>query len=406
MFKAMVTAIVTSVALGTAGVDAATLCPRPRWVGVWAASPSDGSGAAFVDQTLRLVVNPTYRGSRVRVRLSNRFGSSPVTFGAVTVARRLAGAAIVPRSTRVVRFAGETAVTIAPGGEVVSDQTRFKVAAFEDVVVNAHVMASGPATEHADALQTSFVSPMGSGDQTTDETGTSFTQSITTWPFLTDLEVRASRRVAAVVAIGDSITDGHGSTIDTNSRYPDLLARRVAAERRLHIAVQNSGIGGNRVLRDGTAIRFGPALLDRLDADATGQAGAGIVILMEGTNDLALEPTATSAEVIAGLQSAVDRLHVAGLRVILGTQAPCNDPAFGQGTPTAVAARNEINQWIRTAGAADGVVDFHAVLRDPADPDRLRADLDSGDHLHPSAAGYQAMADAVDLSLLEDAPCR
>jgi lysophospholipase L1-like esterase len=401
----IVIAIVASIALGATGVDAQTICRGQRWVGVWAASPSY-EGAAFADQTLRLVVNPTYRGSRVRVRLSNRFGASPAIFGAVTIARRLVDAEVVPRSTRVVRFAGQTSVVIPPGGEVVSDQTRFKVREFQDVVVSAHVAGSGPATEHTSALQTSYVSAPGGGDRTADETGVAFTQSISGWPFLTDLEVRASQRVAGVVAIGDSITAGYPVPVDSNLRYPDLLARRLAALRRPRIAVQNAGIGGNRVLRDGTPIAFGPALLDRLDADAIDQAGASIVLLMEGTNDLGLQPAATADEVILGLYNAVTRLHLAGFRVLLGTQAPCNDPALAYGTAAAVAARNEINAWIRITGVADGVVDFHAALRDPADPDRLRPEFDSGDHLHPGPAGYQAMADAVDLNLLADAPCR
>lgn len=399
-------ATVALIALGAVGAESVTRCRGRQWIGVWATSPSDALGMAFSDQSLRLVVNPTYRGSRVRVRFSNRYGTQPVSFGAVTIARRLAGADVVPRSTRLLRFAEATAVTIPPGGEIVSDQTRFRVVKFQDVVVTAYVTASGPATEHFSALKTSYVSPAGSGDHTTDETGTAFTQSISTSPFLTDVEVRASRRVGGVVALGDSLTEGFPGPADTEGRYPDLLARRAAEVRGLRIAVQNAGIGGNRVLRDGLAQRFGPALLDRLDADAIDQAGAGIVILMEGTNDLGLEPAATAAEVIAGLQNAVDRLHLAGFRVILSTQAPCKDVALAHGSPTAIATRNEINAWIRTAGTADGVVDFHAALRDPLDPDRLRPELDSGDHLHPSPAGYQAMADAVDLSLLADPPCR
>jgi lysophospholipase L1-like esterase len=305
------------------------------------------------------------------VRLSNRYGAQPVDFGAVSIARRLAGADLVPRSTRVLRFAGQASVTIPAGGEVVSDPRRFRVRAFEDVVVSMHVTTSGPATEHVNALQTSYVSPASSGDHTTDEAGAAFTQPISSWPFLTDVEVRAPRRIGGVVALGDSITEGHPGPADANVRYPDLLARRVAEVRGLRLAVQNAGIGGNSVLRDGLAVRFGPSLLDRLDADAIDQAGAKIVILMEGTNDLGLQPPATAAAVITGLQNAVDRLRLAGFRVILGTQAPCNDPTLTHGSPSAIAARNEINEWIRTMAVADGVVDFHAVLRDPANPDGL-----------------------------------
>lgn len=152
---------------------------------------------------------------------------------------------------------------------------------------------------------------------------------------------------------------------------------------------------------------FGPALLGRLEQDAIDQAGAGIVLLMVGTNDIGLTPQPTAAEMIAGLESAVERLHLAGLRVLLGTQTPSKGMAgFLHGNPETIAMRNAINDWIRTSGVADGVVDFHAALRDPEDPDRLRPEFDSGDRLHPSAAGYQAMADAVDLRLLADPPCR
>ena len=404
--RAIDVTIVGLVVFFSIGVQAAPRCPGRQWLGVWATSPSDGTGPTFTDQTLRLVVNPTYRGRQVRLRLSNRHAAQAVSFGAVSIARRLAGADVVTRSMRPVLFADQASVTIPAGGEVVSDPLRFRIRAFEDVVVSMHVTASGPATEHVTALQTSYVSAAGSGDHTEDETGAAFAQPISSWPFLTDLEVRAPRRIGAVVALGDSITEGFlPGAADTNGRYPDLLARRIADVRGLRLAVQNAGIGGNSVLRDGLAIRFGPSLSDRLAADAIDQAGARIVILMEGTNDLGLQPPATAAEVIAGLQSAVDRLRGVGFRVILGTQTPCEDPVLAHGSPAAIAARNEINEWIRTAGAADAVVDFHAAVRDPANPDRLLPAFDSGDHLHPSAAGYQAMADTVDLTELGDPPC-
>lgn len=390
---------------------AADGCRGKRWLGVWAASPTDSTAGAFVEQTLRLVVHPTYGGSRVRVKLSNRFGSQPVTFGAATVARRGAGAAVAPGSTRPLRFAGLPSVTIPPGGEVLSDPLRFRVAAFRDLVVSLHVVASGAATQHAIAMQTSYVSPPGSGDRTADTAGAAFTRTIGEWPFLADLEVRAAHRVGGLVVIGDSITVGFPEPVDGNGRYSDLLARRLARVRSPRIAIQNAGISGNRLLSDGFLPAFGPSLLARLDADAIDQAGVGIVLLMIGTNDLGLVPRATAADVVAGLEVAVARLRAAGLRVLLGTQPPSKGMAgLFHGTAEAIAARNAINAWIRTSGVADGVVDFHAALRDPADPDRLHPAFDSGDHLHPSPAGYQAMADAVDLDhlrdLLADAPCR
>jgi lysophospholipase L1-like esterase len=175
----------------------------------------------------------------------------------------------------------------------------------------------------------------------------------------------------------------------------------------LRLAVQAEGITGNRILQDGLAPPFGPKLLDRLDRDVVDQAGARAVIVMEGTNDLGMTPPATAAAVIAGLETVVERLRAAGLRVILGTIPPSKDSPFElYGTPEAIAARNTINDWIRTRHAADGVVDFHAALADPTDPDRLLPAFDSGDHLHPNEKGYAAMADAVDLSLFDDLPCR
>ncbi|MCA9311213.1 MAG: hypothetical protein KDA21_08405, partial [Phycisphaerales bacterium] len=218
---------------------------------------------------------------------------------------------------------------------------------------------------------------------------------------------------------GDSITDGYVSggglssdpaVIGQNLRYPDLLARRVSAGERF--SVLNLGIGGNRLLR-GPVPGFpgqGPSLLSRLEADVLGQAGVEDVIVLIGTNDLGLPfPRVQAEEVIAGLEGVVDRLHEAGLNVLLGTQTPASGPSFlsfGHGSPEAIDARNAINTWVRTRSGADAVVDFHAALRDPANPDAMRPALDSGDHLHPSPAGYQAMADAVDLDALRGAPSR
>lgn len=405
---AVAIAAVALLAFGAQRAVALTRCRGRHWVGAWATSPSDSGGGAFVDQSLRLVLDPTLGGTRVRVRLSNRFGSQPVTFGAASIARRGAGAAIVPGTSRTLRFARRRSVTIPAGGEVVSDQRRFKYDAFQDLAVSLHVRGpSGRATEHGTALQTSYATASGSGDHTGDDDGGAFTQTLAIWPYLTDVEVRASRRVGGLVALGDSITDGFPGPVNQNGRYPDLLARRLVAAGGTQFGVQNEGISGNEVLLDGAIPLFGPSLGNRLDRDALDQAGASVVILMEGTNDIGVPPTATAAQVVVGLQSVIDRMRDAGLRVIVGTLPPCrNFMLFQHGTPEAIAKRNEINDWIRTTAVADGIVDFHAVLRDPADPDRLKPEFDSGDHLHPSAAGYAAMADAVDLNLLDDPPCR
>jgi lysophospholipase L1-like esterase len=395
------------VCLAAASASAAPRCAGQHWLGVWAASPAGSVGGAFVDATVRLVVHPTREGRRARVRLSNRFGSMPVTFGAVAIARRGAGAEAISGSVRRLRFGRRLSVTVPPGGEVVSDQRRFSFGPFEDLLVSLHVRGpSGPATAHPLAYQTSYSTTNGAGDRARDEGAGAFTQTIGSWPFLTDIEVQAPRRVGAVVALGDSITDGFGSPPGENLRYPDALARRIAAAG-VRMAVQNAGIGGNTILRPGILPRMGPSLRDRLDLDALDQRGARVVILMEGTNDIGVPPLATAAAVIAGLEDVVSRLHAAGLRVILGTLPPCKDfPLAAHGTPEAIAKRNEINAWIRSSTVADAVVDFHAALRDPGDPDRLDPAYDVGDHLHPNAAGYAAMANVIDLEQLTGSSCR
>jgi lysophospholipase L1-like esterase len=401
---AFVGATTALLVLTSAAATAGTSCRGKHWVGAWATSPSDSVGGPFVDQSLRLVITPTLGGARVRVRFSNRYGSAPVTFGAVTIGLQASGAALVPGSRRTLRFGRKRSVTIPAGGELVSDPRRFRYDAFVHVAVSVHVTSGDRATEHSTAIQTSYLAP--AGDHTSDDADDAFTRTIGTWPYVTDLEVQAPRRTGAVIALGDSITDGLPGPVNGDGRYPDVLARRLADDG-TPIAVQNEGISGNQVLRDGPIPSFGPKLLDRLDRDAIDQAGARVVVLLEGTNDLGVPPQATAAAVIAGLQTIIDRLHAAGLRVILGTQTPCNAFAMAlHGNAAAIAARNEINEWIRTSGAADGVVDFHAAVRDPSDPDGLRPEFDSGDHLHLSPAGYAAMADAVDLTLLRTDTCR
>lgn len=392
-----------ALALMAGATRASPRCRGRHWLGVWAASPSDAANGGFVDQSLRLIVTPTFGGRRVRVRLSNRFGRQPVTFDASWIARRASGATLVPHSSRRLRFSGHRAVTIPAGAEVASDPVTFRFGPFQDLAISVHVQgASGPATEHALARQTSYASPPESGDHSAERGGSAFTVESTTRAYITDVEVKAPRRVGAVVALGDSITDGTGPS-DVNQRYTDFLARRLAAAGggRPRLSVLNAGIGGTGLLND--APFFGPSALHRLDADVIGQAGASVAIVLDGTNDLS--GPSNVDEVIAALRTIVDRLHDAGLSVLLGTQTPAAGAISAHGTPAAIAARNRVNDWIREGGSADGVVDFDAAVRDPSDFDRLRPEYDSGNHLHPNAAGYRAMADAVDLGLLRGPMC-
>lgn len=351
----------------------------------------------FIERSIRLIIRPTLAGTRVRVRLSNRFGLRSLRIDSATIAQRAYDATLVPNTLRRLRFGGKRFVTIPPSGEVRSDSRRFSFPAGADLAITLYVRStSGGVSTHFFALQTSFTTS--SGDHTRDEAGEAFTESINAWPLLSDLETR-TRHANAVVLVGDSITDGIGSAVDANQRYSDFLATRLEAAG-MHVAVQNAGIGGNRILSGPFFDGFGPSLLDRLTSDVLDQSGVRTVVLMEGTNDLVSTPPATASELIAGLQTTIYRMHQQGLRVLLGTQTPAKNTRGPHGTPTAIATRNQVNDWIRTTAVVEGVVDFHAALRDPLDPDRLRDDYNSGDNLHPNAAGFQAMAEAVDLSLL------
>jgi lysophospholipase L1-like esterase len=434
-----ITAVGLTVLLGTP--CAATAAPLPRctdqgWVGVWAAAPSDASHgtdtadsfdtdqfdqslnpkSATRNETTRAILTPTYGGSTARVRLSNRFGAVPVTFAHATIAHRAAEAALVPDTTEPLTFNGAPNVTVAPGYDAVSDPVDFSFQAFQPLAVSVYVAGDvGKPTEHYTARQTSYLTPDDAGDHTEDVDGSAFTQRTTTRPFVTGIDVLAPRSTGAVVTLGDSITDGFQqpadapteaqNSLDADGRWPDVLARRLLAANR-PLSVLNVGIAGNAVLQDGAASGadvFGPAAIRRLDADVLNQAGVTTVILLEGINDLSLPPTATADQLIGGYRQLIERMHAHGLRVLLGTMTPAGG---SDGVPAdAEAKRQAVNTWIREKSPADAVIDFDAVVRDPADPSRIAPQYDGGDHLHFNLAGYQAMGTAVPLDQLRDPAC-
>jgi lysophospholipase L1-like esterase len=406
-------------------------CTGRHWVGAWAAAPSNaGHGddvpgtRPLVAQTVRMVVRPTLGGHRLRVRLSHRHGDRPARIGQATVAVRDQGATAVPGTVRTLTFGGRQKVVIRPGRDVTSDPVRLGVRAGRDLLVSLHVpeVVESP-TEHFVTNQTGYLSPSGSGNRTADEGGSAFVLRTghafsVGWYFLAGVDVLAPRRTGAVVAFGDSITDGFqvaGSgpledpeAIDRNARYPDFLAARL---RRAGVAqsVLNSGISGNRVLADAeTPWPYGDAALSRFGADAVRLPGVTDVIVMEGINDLGNDDALPARELVRGLRVLVRRAQRAGLTVHLGTLPPTGGARDGEGHGSQATAqrRRAVNRWIRTSGVADGVVDFDRALRDPGDPSRLRPAYDSGDHLHPSTAGYRAMARAVRLERLAGTGCR
>jgi len=396
--------------------------PRPDWIGVWAASPSDASNfpidasgnpkPTIGNSTVRAILTPTYGGSKVRVHLSNRFGTTQVTFADATIARRASGAAVVPGTLERLQFGGSRSVTVQAGQDAVSDPVGLRFDALDDLAVSVHVPQNlGDPTEHFGARQTSYLTAAGAGDAARDPSGERFTRKTTRRPFVTGVDTIASGSAGAVVALGDSLTDGaqnqpNGVTespvgLDANVRYTDWLARRLGAAR-MPLSVLNAGIGGNKMLHDGTfggnLDFFGPSALDRLDPDVLRQAGVATVILWSGINDLSQSPRATPDELIAGYKKIIGRMHDKGLRVLQATLTPFKGyPVTVAGEADEEARRQAVNAWIRTQSPADAVVDFDRAVRDPADPSRLHPIYDDGEHLHMSAAGYRRIADTVPL---------
>ena len=389
-----------------------------NWVGTWAtavvARPPQGAtflGQAeksplnFNNQTLRQIVRTSLGGDRLRVVLSNTFGTAPLPIGSARLALRDKGAAIVAQSDRPLTFGGRPAATIPPGAVIVSDPVSLKVPAFADLAVDIYLpgdtaAGTSPLTMHTAALQTNYVSPPGNHVGAAALPVATTTES---WFFLARVEVVAPRLTGAIAALGDSITDGTSSTADTNNRWPNHVARRLAA-RKINMGVLNVAIAGNRVLSDGLGVNA----LARLDRDVLAQPGVTHVIVLEGINDLGL-PGMTreasrpgAADLIAGHRQIIARARARGLKVYGGTLLPCEGVIFANyWTPEGEATRQAINQWIRTGKEYDGVIDFDTVMRDPGAPTKLLPKYDSGDHLHPNDAGYQAMADAVSLELVK-----
>jgi lysophospholipase L1-like esterase len=364
-----------------------------RWVGTWAASAQLPDGPGLHDQTERAIVRTSVGGEGVRVRLSNVFGSGPVTFAEASVAAAVgpACAAVVAGSLRRVAFGGRASVTVPAGAEAVSDPVRLRVRPAQDLAISLAVRgATGPATQHSVASATSFLTAAGSGSHVADVDGGPFAAPIGSWLFVAGVDVLTAAD-GAVVAFGDSITDGYQSTEDANRRYPDVLASLLDGR----LGVLNQGISGNRLLRDSPV--FGVRALERFDRDVLAQAGARAVVVLLGINDIGQLPHQLDpAPIVAGLGELAARARGRGLRVLGGTLLPFRDAAFDDfATPAGETARQAVNRWIRTGGAFDAVVDFDRVMRSPADPLRLDPAFDSGDHLHPNDRGYRAMAEAV-----------
>jgi lysophospholipase L1-like esterase len=357
------------------------------------------------DATLRQVVHLSAGGSAVRVHLSNAFGIEPLHFTSVHVARPVspASAAIDPASDIALTFAGRNDVTIPPGAEFISDSVTLAVAPLSDLAVTFHFDAPpAPETGHPGSRATSYSvhgDLVSAPDLPT-------AKHVDHWYQLAGVDVLAAAGAASIVALGDSITDGHGATTNGNDRWTDVLAARLAASSATRsLGVSNQGIGGNHLLTDG----LGPNVLARFDRDVLAQAGVRWLIVFEGVNDLGglarngpapgEAHAALVARVLAAYQQIIDRAHAQGLRVYGATITPYTGSDYYHPDAPSEADRLAVNAWIRAPGHFDAVIDFDAVVRDPAHPDHLLPALDCGDHLHPSPAGYRAMGSAIPLEL-------
>lgn len=405
----------TSKSSAAAGASVASASPADSgWDATWAASPMAPTSllpnlavAGFNDQTVRNVIFTSVGGSELRVRLSNTFGTSALHVGGVSVGIVLTGAQLVPGTTHTVTFGGHSSVTLPAGAEAFSDPLSMTVSPLEVLAVSLYLpVATGPATYHSGAQQTNYVA---SGDHTGDVSPAAYTTKATSWYFLDGVDVRNAHSQGSVVAFGDSITDGAASQVGANDRWPNFLARRLDAKFGAEApSVVDEGIGGNRVLTDSAC--FGVSALARFNRDVLSQTAVRDVILLEGINDIGFSqgPNAgcfapntnvSATQIINGYEQIIGQAHTHGLK-IFGATLTSFEGAF-YWSSAAEAKREAVNNWIRTSDAFDGVIDFAKAAQDAQDPLYFNPAYNSGDNLHPNDAGYEAMANAIDLALLK-----
>jgi len=376
-----------------------------HWVGTWTAAPAPAEGAAFSNHTLRMTPRVSIGGSKLRVRISNAYGTRPLAIGAACVGRRSTGSALVPGSNRRLTFGSEARATVAAGALVVSDPVELAFAPLSDLAVSVHLPGDLPTSFGITgryARQTNYISPP--GDFAAEEV-MPVGRLTDDWYFVCGIDVVAPPETGAVVALGDSLTDANISTHDGHHSWPSQLARRlIARPRGRPMAVMNQGLGGNRILHD---IR-GDSGLRRFDRDVLAQPGVTHTVIMLGTNDLRnrngkADEEVTAPQMIAGLKQLAVRGQARGIKVIGGTLTAFENETFlpGAWNPQREAVRQRVNEWLRGTDAFDAIVDFDRALYDPDHPARMLPIYDCGDHLHPSDLGYRTLGDAIDLGLFD-----
>jgi lysophospholipase L1-like esterase len=421
LFSSRWLVLLTAVAVAAAASAAFSAQPQQSWAATWTTSPTaadadpDQPLLKIEQQTVRQRVRVSVGGAQLRVRLSNEFGATPLLIGAATVGLSQDAASVNAGSLKPLTFGGRSAVTIPPGAPVLSDVVDLAVPAGAELSISLYCpeRVTTP-TIHGLALKQAIVTARGDFTRAVRvETQATSESSIA----ITAVLVPAQRAQKVVVAFGDSITDGDGSTLETDRNWPSVLAERLNKRRgAVPIAVVNAGIAGNRLLSDAVGIRqLGVSALARFDRDVLATPGATHVVLLEGVNDLGFpgasiggQPlgapgeTRTVEDLIGAYRQLIARGHARGLKIIGATMTPFEGTIFsGYYSDAKESARARLNTWIRTSGEFDGVIDFDAVMRDKDHPTRMQARYAAPDHLHPNDAGYQAMAEAIDPSLFE-----
>ncbi len=410
--------IVFLLAFAVAGVA------QDHWVATWAASPQSASfnfprpsqdtaapkpsvqsnqpppfalPPSINNQTLRMIVHTSIGGSRARVQLSNAYGTGPLTVGAAHIALRDKESAVIPSSDRVLTFSGRPSFVVPPGALIVSDPVDLQVPKLGDLAISVYITGDPTTpTVHLTGLHTTYISKPGDFTRATAIEEATTTQS---WYWISSVDVLAPADAGVIAAFGDSITDGATSTPDTDRSWPSQLAVRLAANKATaNVAVVNHGISGNRLLADGAGV----SALARFDRDVISQPGVKWLIVLEGINDIGISTMmgtggVTAEDLIAAQKQMIERAHLHGIKAIGATLLPYGGAMYFSEAGESI--RQAVNQWIRTGGAYDAVVDFDAKLRDPQNPKQLNAAYYINDHLHPNDAGYKLMAEAVDLSV-------
>lgn len=402
MLKRSISAFAFAALVFATAASRAQSMPHPQWVGTWATSPMQADGnniRLFSSVTMREIVHISAGGAQIRLRFTNEFGLDPLTVADAHVALSAGGSATQPGSDRAVTFGGAASVNIPPGAAIFSDPVALSVAPLSNLAVSFYLppQIMRAETFHAFADQNNYVAD-GDSSAASDLTQP---RTVASWYFFDGVDIAAVDGSRAIVTLGDSITDGAHSTLNANLRWPDVLAARLNQDPNLsHIAVLNEGIGGNRVVNEG----YGPSAVSRVDRDVLAQSGVRYVIVLESINDIGrlahvMVPwdAVTAPQLEWGLTQIADRAHEHGLKIIGATLTPYGGAGYSSAAGEQV--REAVNDWIRTSGVFDGVIDFDKITRDPQNPTQFNPAYDSGDHLHPGDAGYKAMGEGIDLTL-------